>query len=208
MSYKGPIFTFRGAVLLLVHDVVMKRLIRIRHMNEYRIVDCPSEFVACTGRPRFIEFDLKIGEIGKMVSEFQGAAQVDFDFSRSLAWIGYYHLWWCSDGITMPAHTYARFLGEVTRLNLPGNTLWRGRRCASPFDANIAVVFRQYPIPPLRFLTVPGSSASGDGMMNTSFQPPSANSLPWLTASKPLTADSGDLFAATACQERGQSEAL
>src|ERR1700677_707385 len=84
-------------------------------MNEYRISDCPSEFVACTGRPRFIEFDLKIGQIGEMVPVFQGAAQVDLDYSRSLAWSGFYHLRSCNDGITIGAHKSRSLSGEKLR---------------------------------------------------------------------------------------------
>jgi hypothetical protein len=57
-------------------------------MNEYRVVDCSSEFVAGTGRPGFFELYFKIGELVGVIPEFQSAAQFDPDFRQGFAEIG------------------------------------------------------------------------------------------------------------------------
>jgi len=58
-------------------------------MNDYWVVDGSRKFVACTGRTWFFELYFKIGEVVEMVPEFQGSTQVDLDFSRGFAGIGY-----------------------------------------------------------------------------------------------------------------------
>lgn len=103
-----------GVALLFVYDVITKSNVRIRHMNVYGLGIRPSKFVACAGWPRWVELYLKIREISEMVLEFQRAPQGDLGFMRSLAWLrSYQYAFSFNDGITLGAHTYARFLEKL-----------------------------------------------------------------------------------------------
>lgn len=91
----------------------MKNRVPIGHINEYRIVDRSSQFIAGTGRSRCFELYLEIGELIEIVPELKDAAQVDSDFSWGLAGIGYDHFCCCDDRIAMAAHTHAHFLEKL-----------------------------------------------------------------------------------------------